>query len=93
MVGECLVTAGLESGGIAAQRRVEVVNRCEDTVCVLSSTSIVDINCEICEQRAWSCAKTKWAIRTVGINIFARGNPVGLQEAKGLGCDSGIVIS
>lgn len=44
MVGKSLVTAWLESSGIAAQSRVEVVNGSKDTVCVLASASIVDID-------------------------------------------------
>jgi hypothetical protein len=39
------LTARLEGGVIAAEACVKVVNGCEDTVCVLASSSIVDVDC------------------------------------------------
>ncbi len=44
MVGEGLVAAWLEGGGIAVQSRVEIVDGRQNTVGVLASAAIVDID-------------------------------------------------
>jgi hypothetical protein len=45
VVGEGLVAAWLEGGGITAQSRVKIVDGGQDTVGVLASAAIVDIDC------------------------------------------------
>lgn len=44
MVGEGLVTAWLEGGGITVQSRVEIVDGRQDTVGVLASAAVIDID-------------------------------------------------
>lgn len=90
VVGQSLVTARLESGGVAAAVDIEVVDRSEKSVGVLASAAIININyTEVRLVHTETMAKR----RTVSFDVFVGRDPVLLELAENRGGDVGVSLA